>query len=79
VRCFEQAPEGRVRFAHTAPFHVQVAGRPLRPLRREVEYLIERVSTEIERNRGVMTGEAIGEYRQALAAYQEIAKSARQD
>jgi hypothetical protein len=79
VRCFEQAPEGRVRFAHTAPFHVQVSGRPLRPLRREVEYLIERVSTEIERNRGVMTEEAIGEYRQALAAYQEIAKSARQD
>ena len=31
VRCFEDRPDKRVRFAHTAPFHVEVTGKPLRP------------------------------------------------
>ena len=43
VRCFEDRPDGRVRFAHSGPFHVDVAGRPLRPRRAEVEYLVHRV------------------------------------
>src|SRR5262249_53594132 len=36
VRCFEERPDGRVRVAHSGPFHVDVAGRPLRPGRGRV-------------------------------------------
>ena len=28
------------RFAHTAPFHIEIAGRPLRPRPAEIDYLI---------------------------------------
>src|SRR5262249_53515956 len=42
VRCYEDRPDGRVRFAHSGPFHVGVPGRPLRPRKSEVEYLVRR-------------------------------------
>ncbi len=31
VRCFEDRRDGRIRFAHTGPFHIEVPDRPLRP------------------------------------------------
>ena len=34
LRCWEDRPGGRVRFAHTAPWHVRIAGKPLRRGRR---------------------------------------------
>lgn len=77
VRCFEDREDGRVRFAHTGPFHVQIRDRPLRPGKHEVEYLIERVRREIARGEGVLPEEALAEYREALATYQEIAETAR--
>ncbi len=77
VRCFEERPGGRIRFAHTGPFHVDVPGKPLRPRRAEVEYLIRRVEAQIERSAGVLPGPAIDEYREALRAYRAIAATGR--
>jgi len=77
VRCFEELPTGRVRFAHSAPFHVDIAGQPLRPRRAEVDYLISRMKSELERNTGTLPDEALAEYRRALAIYEEIASRAR--
>jgi type 1 glutamine amidotransferase len=74
VRCFEKHPAKRIRFAHTAPWHFEVPGRPLLPRREEIDYLRLRCREEIERNRGVLGPEAMKEYEQALAAYEEIAK-----
>ena len=77
VRCFEDRPDGRVRFAHSGPFHVDVDGRPLRPRRSEVEYLVRRVEEQVERSKGVLPGPALEEYRGALRAYRTIAETAR--
>ncbi len=77
VRCFEKTPEGRQRFAHTAPWHFDVAGQPMRPRRVEVDYLIHRVQREIDRNAKTLPPEVLAEYRQALACYREIAQRAK--
>jgi hypothetical protein len=77
VRCFEIQPDGRERFAHSAPVFIDVPGKPLRPKKQEVDYLISRVKGEIERNTGVLSNEALAEYLTALAAYEEIAKTAK--
>ena len=77
VRCFEKLPDGRERFAHSAPIFIDVEGKPLRPRKAEVEYLVSRVRSEIERNTGVLSEEALAEYREALAAYESIAKTAQ--
>jgi hypothetical protein len=77
VRCFESRPDGRERFAHSAPVHIDVAGAPLRPRRAEVEYLIARVRAQLERNTGLLPEPALEEYRQALRIYEEIAQTAR--
>ncbi|MFO0909993.1 MAG: CehA/McbA family metallohydrolase [Isosphaeraceae bacterium] len=54
VRAFEKRDDGRVRFVHSGPFHVDVKDRPIRPRRVEVEYLILRVEQQIERSRSVL-------------------------
>ncbi len=74
VRCFEAHPTKRIRFAHTAPWHFEIAGRPLLPRQEEIDYLRLRCREEIERNRGVVGAEALKEYEQALAAYEAIAQ-----
>ena len=77
LRCFESRPAGRLRFAHTAPWWVEVDGRPLVARRQEVDWLIERVRGEIERSRPVLSPEALAEYDQALKIYEEIGRRAR--
>jgi hypothetical protein len=77
VRCFEDRPDGRARFAHSGPFYVDVPGRPLRPRKVEVEYLIRRVEAQIRRSAAVLPEAALDEYRQALENYQKIAGTAR--
>ena len=62
VRCFEQTPQGRVRFAHSSPVHIDIADKPYRPRKREVNYLIERVRKELERHTGVLPEAALEEY-----------------
>lgn len=76
VRGFEDRADGRPRFAHTAPQHFKVSGKPLRPKQVEVAYLIGRIEEELKRNRSVLDPDALGEYRQALAFYQKLLKTA---
>src|SRR4029077_17477752 len=66
VRCFEDRPDRRVRFAHSSPFHIDVAGGPLRPRKAEIEYLIHRVEAQIKRSAAVLPAPALEEYREAL-------------
>lgn len=77
VRCFEDRPDRRVRFAHTAPFHIEVGGKPLRPRREEVAFLVKRVEDQITRSAEVLPKAALEEYREALRLYQALAKDAR--
>ena len=65
----------RVRYAHTAPFHIEIDG-PVKPRKREVNYFIQRMEQEIARHTGVLTDDEVAEYRKALEIYQEIAKRA---
>jgi hypothetical protein len=76
LRCFYEGPDGRERFAHSAPVFIDIPGKPIRPRKAEVEYLISRMKAEIERNTGVLTEESLAEYRTALAKYEEIANTA---
>ena len=72
VRSFQVDEAGRVRFAHTAPWHLEVANRPIRPPRREIEYLIHRMREEIARNEDVLPKPALDEFRKALEIYEGI-------
>jgi peptidoglycan/xylan/chitin deacetylase (PgdA/CDA1 family) len=76
-RCFEKRPGGRFRFAHTAPWHFEIAGKPLPPRRVEVEWLASLVKKEIERSRGIAPDSLIAEYERSLAAYERLLPDAR--
>jgi len=76
VRCFERQPDGRIRFAHSAPIHCEIDG-PVKPKRREVEYFIQRMQQELVRNRSVLAAEELAEYEQALSIYRELATRTR--
>ena len=66
ARCIAKPLEtGGIPFAHTAPWHVEIAARPLRPRRREVVYFLERVEAEIDRNRGLLSPAQMADYYQA--------------
>src|SRR5205814_7541998 len=54
VRCYDDRPDKRVRFAHSAPIYLDVPGKPLRPRRTDVEFLLRRVEEEVARNRDVL-------------------------
>ena len=77
VRCWEPHPEGRLRFAHTAPWFIEVEGKPLRPRREEAEFLVKRVEEEISRSNAFLTPAALEEYRQALGIFEAIAQAAK--
>jgi hypothetical protein len=72
VRCFEEHDGGRVRFAHTAPCHFEIEGKPLLPRKQEIEFLARRVAEQIERSKDVLPAAALDEYRDALRAYRAI-------
>ena len=77
VRSVQAMPDGRKRFAHTAPWHVEVGNQPIRPRKEEINFLIRRVADEIKRNEGVLKEDALAEFHEALRIYQAIAKRAR--
>lgn len=78
VRCFVELPkDGRLRFAHTAPVHVNISERPLRPRQFETGFLLKSIETEIERNRGVLSDDELEEYEYALEVYRELDAMAR--
>ena len=71
-RCFETRAAGRFRFAHTAPWHFSVPGKPLRPRQEEVDWLATRVREEIQRSQGVAPPSLIEDYRKALRFYESL-------
>jgi hypothetical protein len=77
VRCYETIEDGRERFAHSSPFHIDVPAKPLRPRKFEVDYLMRRVQTQIDRSAPVLPGPALEEYRAALEAYRTVAERGR--
>lgn len=79
LRSIEPQPDGRQRFAHTAPWYFSHADEPIRPRRQQIDYLVEQVTREIERNREVLSDEALAEFQQALRIYQQIAERAHPD
>lgn len=72
VRCIEDRPDGRIRFAHTAPWRLDVAGKPLLPMQREKDYLIQRVSDEIQRSKDLLPPSALAEYSSALNYFESL-------
>jgi hypothetical protein len=54
-----------------------VPGRPLRPRKEEVAFLVRRVQDQIERSSKILPPEAIAEYRVALAAFEKLAEDTR--
>lgn len=77
LRCFQKQPDGRVRFAHTAPWWVEIEGKPLRPRREQADWFVQRTEEEIARNTGVLPAEALAEFHEALAAWKKIQATAR--
>lgn len=74
VRCFEADPDRRVRFAHTNPVFIDIAGRALYPKQAETDYLVQRMESELTRNQGVLDAVSLAEYEQALTAFRERAR-----
>lgn len=69
VRAFEDRPDGRPRFAHTAPVWIDLPGKPLVPDKADVDYLVKRVEDELKRHEGVLPEEALKEYREAAKVF----------
>src|SRR5262249_18430637 len=47
VRCFEDRPDKRIRFAHSSPVHIEVPQKPLKPRKPEIEFLTQRVKDQL--------------------------------
>lgn len=77
VRAIERLPNGRRRFAHTAPWYFTVADQPLRPVRRQVEFMVHEMEREIARNQEILDSESLAEFQQALEHYQRLLENAR--
>ena len=77
VRSVQVGADDRKRFAHTAPWHIEAGGKPVRPRAEEVEYLVSRVQAEIDRNRDVLSPEALAEFEEALRIYESLRERVR--
>lgn len=72
IRCTEDRPDKRLRFAHTAPWWLDIPGKPLRPSQQEKDYLVQRVQLEIERSTGILPDSALAEYEAALRHFESL-------
>lgn len=72
VRVWEDRPDGRFRWAHSAPWHIEIPDRPLRVRAEEKAFLVDRLEQEIRRSRHLLAPEALDEYAFALEAYQRL-------
>ena len=64
-------------FAHTAPWWVEIEGKPLRPRREQADWFVQRTEEEIARNTGVLSAEQLAEFHEALAAWKKIQATAK--
>lgn len=72
LRFWEPRPDGQSRFAHSAPWHVDIAGEPVRPAEQEKRYLIERIENEMQRSKQVVPPAAMQEYERSLAFFRSL-------
>jgi hypothetical protein len=72
VRAFEGIGGGRFRYAHTAPWHIDVESRPLFPSQEQINFLIDHTRTGLDRNRAYFDAQSIAEHEEALAVYRDI-------
>jgi hypothetical protein len=80
VRCVGKTTgSDGIPFAHSAPWHLEIEGKPLRPKRREVEYFLGRVEEEIDRNRRVLKPDQLADYYAARDFWQRKLEEARDD
>ena len=72
VRTFTRNRASRIRFAHTSPWHVEVADHPLKPRAEEVDYIVRHLDRELRRHRGVLEPASLAEFKAALDFYREL-------
>lgn len=77
LRCFEDLPDNKISFAHTNPVFVDVPDHPLLPRKDRVSFLVQRMDEEIKRNTGVLSEEAVDEFREAREIYGNLLQKAR--
>ncbi len=77
LRSFARWQDDRPRFAHTAPIFVDYPNQPLRPGKPEAEYLLKRVEDEIARHEGLLSPDAVEEFRSAARVYRDLLEGAR--
>lgn len=71
VRCYHRRG-GKVQFAHTAPWYIDMPNRRILPRPEQIQYLIRRVAQELDRNREILSKEALSEFQQALSFYRNV-------
>ena len=72
LRCTEDRPDGRLRFAHSAPWRMEIPEKRLRPSQQEKDYLVHRVQQEIVRSTGLLPDSALAEYQAALQHFESL-------
>ena len=72
IRVFEKNEEKRIRFAHSAPWFVEVSGTTLGPRKEELDHILGTIDREISRNRGVLDDKSLKEFQTAREFYQRL-------
>lgn len=74
VRCYEVSTPTNLRLAQTGAVFLDNPERPVRPEPRQIQYFIDSMVDQIERNKGKLSPEALAEYQQALDFYRKMAE-----
>ena len=72
LRAWQKSPDGRWRFAHSAPVWFDVPNQPIRPNGNQQQYLLGRVEQELARSRTVLAEDALNEYKSAIEHYRDL-------
>jgi hypothetical protein len=70
VRCFDKTSRDNPRFAHTGPVWFDDPSKPLRPHPRQLDYLRDDITRQIERVEALLQPAALAEYAEALQAFE---------
>ena len=77
IRTLIPQPDGRYRFAHTAPWHITVNEQPIQPRADQVWYFVQLMEAEQQRSADLLPEQARLEYEQALQVYRDLLRMAR--
>jgi hypothetical protein len=76
LRTWSDQPDGRKRFAHTGAWYFEVDGQSVHPPVEQIDYLLQLIDASLEKQRGVLSAEAIAEFEQARETYRQIQSNA---